>query len=790
MISVSRTCHLAATVLLGAACAASAAWADPSPATPAAATPAANGATTAGTDGNSLAEIVVTAEKRSESLQRVPAAVSVVSGDFLQSTGVNNAESLQEVVPSLTFKRGSTNSNSTLSIRGIGTQSFASGAEPSVATVVDGVVMGRAGMATTEFTDVQRVEVLQGPQGTLFGKNASAGVVNMVTRGPTKEFQGDASAGVFQGQEYHANVDLSGPINQSVGYALAAVYSDYPGNSRNFYNDQMVNGFRREGLRGKLAFDLTDSLKLTLAGDWVRANDLCCADVLGTVIPNAQWTQIFARQLAPVVPGPQNFNISNDYAPRQIDVNTGLSAQLDWSFGGYTLTSISAFRRWYNFQQRDGDFHDTAANYVAGLDIALHDQGGLTFKQYSEELRIASPTDQFIDYVGGLFIWHTDEVDYFTRRDFSCTASTLPADATGFQPCAAGQSTFLTTAGTANFDTRFDSQALFGQATAHLTDRLRLIGGARVSHDYVAYTFDRTNDPTTGPGIAKPYQGEGSTSNNGYSGKAGVQYDFSRDVIGYATYSRGYKGPAFNTFFNMSALNAQPIAPETSNAYEIGLKSTLLDRRLTLNAALYRQDFNNFQTNSFVVVNGAVTTSLTNAGTVRSEGFTADFDWRPTDDFTVTGGYAYDKAYIVSYLCAGQTGAALASCRGVHDGAPLPFAPRNKFNVQPSWRLPIEGASFTTHANLSYEYNGPTNFDIDQNPLAREGGYGLLGASLVFTSLDEKYSLSLIGRNLANKFYVDFITPTGNGIAPLSYQRLQIPRDAQRYFGAQVGVKF
>ena len=140
-----------------------------------------------------LEEIVVTAEKRTENLQQVPAAVSVVSADQLQQAGISNAESLQDVVPSLTFKKGTTNLNSTLSIRGIGTQSFASGAEPSVATVVDGVVMGRAGMAFTEFTDLRQVEVLQGPQGSLFGKNASAGVVNMTTRGPTGELSGEGS---------------------------------------------------------------------------------------------------------------------------------------------------------------------------------------------------------------------------------------------------------------------------------------------------------------------------------------------------------------------------------------------------------------------------------------------------------------------------------------------------------------------------------------------------------------------------------------------------------------------
>src|SRR5262245_18315610 len=202
-------------------------------------------------------EIIVTAQKRVQNLSEVPAAVSVIMGSELQSSFINNAESLQQVVPTMTFKKGTTNVNSTLSIRGIGTQSFASGAEPSVATVVDGVVMGRAGMAFSEFTDIQQVEVLQGPQGTLFGKNASAGVVNMTTRGPTPELGGEGSIAYFDHGEYKASARASGPINDKIGFSIAAIYGDYRGNIKNTFNDTWTDGYRREGIRGKLVFDIT-----------------------------------------------------------------------------------------------------------------------------------------------------------------------------------------------------------------------------------------------------------------------------------------------------------------------------------------------------------------------------------------------------------------------------------------------------------------------------------------------------------------------------------------------------
>ncbi|MDB6043483.1 MAG: outer rane receptor protein [Gammaproteobacteria bacterium] len=738
-----------------------------------------------------LEEIVVTAQKRTESLSQVPAAVSVVSGEDLRTAGIGNAESLQQMVPTLTFKKGTSNLNSTLSIRGIGTQSFASGAEPSVATVVDGVVMGRAGMAFTEFTDIAQIEVLQGPQGTLFGKNASAGVVNMTTRGPTPELEGEGSVSYFDHNEYKASVRVGGPITAKIGFSLAAVYGDYAGNVKNVFDDTWTNGYRRTGIRGKLVAELTDSLKLTLGADYVHANDKCCADVLGTYLPSAAYTGVFRPSISPVVPGATNMKIDNDLAPSTIDTNAGTSAQLDWSRGGYTITSISAFRRWYNYQQRDGDFHASFANYVIALDLLQHDHGALTFKQYSEELRLASPEHQFLTYVVGGFIWHTDERDWFTRDDNQCTASTLPVDATGFKPCTPGASTYLVTRGFANWDTKFDNASVFGQGTANLTDRFRLIGGARFTHDKVSYTFARVDLPVAGPGVGAPYAGNGSTSHDGWSAKAGGQFDLTDNMVGYATWSRGYKGPAFNVFFNMSALNTAPIAPETSDAYEIGLKSNFFDHHLRLNLAAYRETFDNFQTNSFVLINGSVTTSLTNAGQVRSQGFTADLEWHPFSGFGIVGGYAYDDATIVSYLCAGQTGAALTTCRSVHDGAQLPFAPRNKFNLTPSWLLPT-GSSlpFTTRLVVSYVYTSALNFDIDQTPLARQRGYGLLSAAIVFADPADKYELSVMGKNLTDKFYTDFITPVGNGVAAGAYARLQIPRDAERYFGVSLTAKF
>lgn len=174
----------------------------------------------------------------------------------------------------------------------------------------------------------------------------------------------------------------------------------------------------------------------------------------------------------------------------------------------------------------------------------------------------------------------------------------------------------------------------------------------------------------------------------------------------------------------------------------------------------------------------------------RSKGVSADFNWRPIDSLTISGGYAYDKAFIVAYACAGQAGAALANCRNVHDGGMLPFAPQSKFDIVPSWLLPLHEAAFTARLSVNYSYTSLTNFDIDQNPIARQPAYSLLGASLVLGFHDDDYQLAVIGRNLTNQFYTSFITPTGAAFSPGSYQRLQIPRDATRYWGLRFTAQF
>lgn len=750
------------------------------------------GAALAQDTGGTLEEVIVFAQKRSENLNDVPLAVSVVSGNLLGSTATVSTESLVNLVPSLTFRKGTTNVNSSFNLRGVGTISFSSGVEPSVSTVLDGVVLARSGMAFNDLLDIDRVEVLRGPQGTLFGKNSSAGVVQIITADPTEAFEGYAEVSGTDDEEYRARGVLSGPLSATVRARLGVSYGEYDGNIGNVFNGDDVNGYERYGVRGKLVWDASETVTVRLTGDYMKADDDCCADVIGFVDPaQARNTRVLLPSIAPVNPGDENRQIDNDLLPRTEDESWGLSAQIDWTIGEHTLTSISAVRGWENTEVRDGDFRSDTTRWVNGSvpagDTTLHDNGTLDFQQVTQELRIASPTDGFVEYVAGLFYYSTDQDNVFTRTIRQCTASALPPEPSGNVPCNAA-STFVQHSGTATFNTKLDNYAAFGNLTFNLTDSFRLLTGARYTNDDLEYTFSRVSTSATAqPGIQPAFSSAAalappSVDEDDISYRAGLQYDLSDDVMAYATYTDGYKGPAFNIFFNMNANNTLPIAEEDVKASEVGLKSTVLDGRLIMNLAVFHAEYEGFHANSFVQVAGTTVSTLTNAGDVRTEGAELDIMLQPTEDFTLIGGVAYTEAEITKANCA--PGAA-ASC-ALRKGKQLAFSPDLKASLSADWRLPLgETLPFDVHLTTAYTYQSDVNYDLDRNPLAAEDAYGLWDAGIAFADRNDRYKLSLLAKNLADEKYTTLKVVEGG-----AFVRNQIARDADRYFSLALRVNF
>jgi iron complex outermembrane receptor protein len=732
-------------------------------------------------------DIVVTAQKREENLQEVPAAISVVTGELLESRGVVNITSLQQLVPSLNFKDSATTLDSSVFLRGVGTINFSIAAEPSVGFVVDGVTYARSGEAFGDLYDIERVEVLRGPQGTLFGKNASAGVISIVTRRPGTELGGFVEAQATDDEEYKLRGAIDLPLGDAIRSRFTANYGRYDGMVRNLTLGRKVNGYERWGVRGVVVADATDALTFTLIGDYRKQTSDCCAEVIGTTPSGA-----LAGALAGVrLRGDETREIRQNTLTRTRERSWGVSLQADLDVGDLgTLTSISAYRNYRNFGIRDGDFIDTVYNIGGGNQ--LDDFGPQPSKTFTQEIRLTSPGGQRFEYVIGGFYYNAKQQRTFQRDDIVCSATTSPAVAPGLFPCLPGSSTLRFPSAVGTFGSKIENYAFFGNLTFNVNDWFRLIAGGRYTHDSVD-AFNRRTPATNGGGPGLVGVGANydlSTSDNDFSGRFGAQFDVSDEWMLYGTYSQGYKGPAFNVFFNQNDNQRAPIAAETVDAYEVGSKFQTADNSFTLNTALFYAKYDNFQANSFVNLNGSVITQLTNAGTVSTRGVEIDALLRPARGVTINGGFAFTDAQINRFNI--PPGApATASTR---KGEQLPLAPKFKGNLGINWKIEtggfadveLGGQMSITSDQVSSLQSGATPAELAVRRAITIDGYTILDANIALVDPNGVWRVNFIGRNLTDQSYATLITTGGPGG---SYRYL-LPRDVDRYFGVNVRFNF
>lgn len=757
-----------------------------------------------------LETITVTSQKRTERLSEVPVAVSVISSDQIDSSFASGFEGLQSLVPSVSFKKGTTSRNSAVTVRGIGTISFSVAAEPSVSTVVDGVVLGRSGQAFTDLYDLERVEVLRGPQGTLFGKNASAGVINITTKRPSGYNEGMIEATMFQGNEYRLRAKVQGDITDNAAGSIIVTKSGYDGNLFNVYNNENVNGYDKQGFRAMLDYTASNDTNMLFIFESSEANDDCCADIEG--LPSGRNPDSKAAPNSNgIVDGVADFDLNqrkvdHDFESRTIDKTTAFSLQVDTELGDYSLTSITAFREWENIEHREGDFTSIAGDStlpVFGVPFQLHDVGPQTWRQFSQEVRITSPIGDKFDWQAGAFFWKMDSERNFTR-DASCQnnggqlnqaiSHYLDSNDIISEPSATDVTDFIASenitcnandivSATAYMGTELDNWALFGNGKYHFTDDFRVLFGLRYTDDEVSYTHRRVSNDEYGRravGVRPATENTdfvGGTSNTNTSFKLGTQYDLGDAGMVYSTYSQGYKGPGFNVFYNMSANDMRPIDEETSDAYELGYKYA--SQKFMLNAAVFKTEIEGFQANNFDTSDGTTITRLTNAGNVSTQGIELDFTWQATNNLTLTGGFAKIDAEIDEFFCPeGST------CTE-RSGLPVPFSPDLKYSLTADYVTELN--SVTIFWNATYVYTDEQMATLPSNtgeysPVVKLPDYALLNGSVAFSFEEDKYRISLIGKNLTDEQY--FSSYSGDGF------RYQVPRDADRYFGVQMRMSF
>ncbi|MEG3791593.1 TonB-dependent receptor [Lysobacter sp. CCNWLW3] len=735
-----------------------------------------------------LDAITVTSQHRRENAQKIPLAVSVVSSDALERINATDISNLATLVPSVTFSAGNELRNNSIRIRGVGTDVFSTGVEPSVSTVVDGVVLQRPGSAFSDLGDIERVEVLRGPQGTLFGKNSSAGVINVITRSPDFDgVGGGLSALVAQDNEYRLNGDVSGPLSPNFAYRLAGFYRTQDGNVDNRATGRSVNDQEAYGARAKLAWRSDDQRSTVLfSADYSKLDADCCALPLIVASNNP-------RAVATGTPvGRGNDQVNNDVSPFVRQKNYGASLTADIALGNHTLTSISAYRKFDN--RSDVDLDNTQGRFIrSNFNIE-------SSRTTSQELRLASPTDGRFDYVVGLYYFDGSVYNFLDRRGLNIGAVAAIAPDGSIVPVIPGDEGVLT--GHSVVDTR--NVSVFGQANWRLTDRFTLTGGLRYLDEHqelrfvrpVSGYFNGSAAPPTNPAFGPVV---GRYSDSATIGKLSASYDFTPKITGYVSYSTGYKSEGLAATLGLSAAQfaVLPAPAETSTLIEAGLKTQLFDDALRLNLTGFRTRFDDYQAQTFNAATGLVV--LTSAGTVAVDGIEAEFALRPNQYLSLSGGVTYLDARFLNVpngpCYTGQTAAqgCAPSAPGRPavqnlDGKPFMNAPQWRYTLSARLEGPLS-ERFDGYLQADYRWQDRVVFDISQNPNMSQDAYGVADLSMGLIWGGGKYDLGLFVKNLFDEQYAANIMAVSGAGGANAYAQ-QLSRDFRRYAGLTFRVRF
>jgi iron complex outermembrane receptor protein len=439
--------------------------------------------------------------------------------------------------------------------------------------------------------------------------------------------------------------------------------------------------------------------------------------------------------------------------------------------GGNAMTWISAYREWKNTQFQDID--GTAPTPLNSQIAQLSDRGDLKSTVFTQELRLASPKGAFFDYVAGVY-YMRNKTDETYQRDVVRCSGTLANLANGLTPCAAPLNDF----GRALYGTLSKSASLFGEGSLNFSKDLRGIVGLRYTDDDLSYYHSRTSTAAAAiPGV-QPNRAPAaaSTKETGVSGRIGPQFDVSKDVSVYATYSKGYKGPAYNAFFNMQPNQEVALAPETSKGYELGLKSTLVDNKLRFNVAVFDTKYKGYQANFPDSVGGVIVTRFINAGDVSTKGVELDIEAKLSKQFTVALAFANTKARVDRFNCP-----AGATCPNLN-GSPLPSAPDNKSAVRAAWWSNV-GSGLRLDVGADYTHSSQIQFDLSTASNTIQPAYGIFNANLSLSDPSKGWRVSVVGKNLGDKSYASFLLSGAN-------TQRSVPRDDQRYFGVSLRYEF
>jgi iron complex outermembrane receptor protein len=670
-----------------------------------------------------LGEIVVTAQKREERLQDVPIPVDAFANATLATARVETTQDLKFLVPSLQYTNAA--AYATPYLRGIGTDVTQPNSDPSVATYVDGAFIASNLGTIINLLGVERVEVLEGPQGTLFGRNAVAGAISIITMTPTAK----PEATVTVGTGNYAEKEISGHVSGALADNLfAGVYFD--GSINNSYMSNVgpavkYTGSRLDddsqwGVRVKFVYEPIEGATFTLSAEHTRVDS----------VDNADWRQTQNTALgyalgAPVVN--QRYVVSEDFGDAYRAFQDSVTLREEYDTSVVKLLGIT------NYRQTESDllfdYDATAANGVA---LSVTPQ---FYHQWSQEFQVLSLDSSKVKWVGGLFL-------YRENAGFDPTGITAPI-LFGSVGLPAASEVFSSA--------RDTSIAPFGQATIPLIDQLNLTLGARYTWEKKeAIAQTQLADAIDAVPVTTINYPNSSHEWKEFTPKAGLDYKVS-DTLLYASYSKGFSAGVYNL---ASPATIGPVNPELLTAYEIGTKSDFLDGRMRFNTSAYYYDFSNIQVQVNKQSSGS-SAVLANAAAAKAYGLETEFSTLVTNDFTVRANVNWEHARYTDFVgyasyTATPTGNVPTSVDA--SGKQMQRAPEWVGSVGAEYRIHMPGGG-TTNTRLNWFYNGSFYWDPSNNPLSRESAYTTLDGNVTYVASNGHWEVGLWGKNLTDTYY-------------------------------------
>ena len=727
-------------------------------AAPAMAQTADDGAETAAGASGSGNEIIVTAQKRAQNIQDVPISMEVVSGQRLDDFNSNDIKAVMNYTPNVFVQ--STAGNDVIYIRGFGSPPANFAFDQSVSLYVDGVYAGRSRQAQAPFFDLARVEVLRGPQGTLFGKNTAAGAVSVVSAGPTDRFEGKLTANYnfdFKGTDFSGY--LSGPLTDTLSARLAMKVLNQQGYIRNLATDHDDPEIKQQLLRLTMKWEPSANFDYTAKVEYANR------DVVGGITVSSPLTSAQDPHLTRYL----DKSALGDEGTKTKSVM--ISGTGNIAIGDYTLTSVTGYS-WFN------------ANIVNGFDQTIPGGGGAftnhsvynsspeRFEQFSQEIRLLSPTGRTFDFIVGAYYDHgkyrLDQLQGFNIADLFGSPYFGRIDS--------------------RFNQTSESWSLFGQGTLNLADTFRVIGSLRYSH--TSKDADFASRLVYGPFAIRPISSAvGSLSEGNVDPSVTVQFDVAPRIMLYATYGRGSKSGGFvsNTLGTTNATFA--FKPERSTNYEAGVKSTLFDGKVVANVSVYDTQFKNLQVSVYQPASSSYLTG--NAASATSKGIEGSLALYLSPNLDITASGAYQDIKYDDYPGAACLASQPSTCTPATNnlaGYRLAYTSKWTGNVSAHGRVPLGD-------DLKLDITGVAAgrskyFDSDnQSPIfGIQKGYVKLDLRVQLSDADERWFLAFVGKNLTNELTTGsaFNLPAPNTAVPRAILYLEPPRN----LSIEAGFKF